>query len=1372
MKRSKINVQKPFRLYDVRIFDGNQYCFQEMDEEEEQNFKNFKKEQGNKCFKQFYIELTAINNEGNNALIIVDDFNPSFYIKLPNHYRETNYRECIATLKTKAGEYYRDALVKHEFVHKKSLEGFTGEDMSKFAYLEFNSSNACFHYQKLFYSATNSAKLTGLELKNSEILYPFEGQIPQMLKYFHICNISPSGWVHLNITKARNLKQKRTYNFKYEYLCSKKDIRPCNETMNSEIPPLKVLSFDIECKSSGGHFPIPKKDYRKLVDNIVEFVEKNKDAKIGFHNLSKNVKEQKIRKLIKSAFGFGNLTDGIERIYVKEKITEEELDDKITILFNETIRKVAEITGQENKLSIIHYINKQTELQKEKKGNFGRDDVDIDDGLDEENNEEEEEEDADDANTEEDDNETMEISVANNDNSTSSTSIPQQKQKLTEKQLRKYENTTFLTILCDNKISIADKINKLNEIFVFLFPEVEGDIINFIGSSFLRFGETKPYKQHMIVLGDCDETILPTMEIICVKTERQLLLEWTKLVRRENPQIITGYNISNFDYEFMFRRSVELNCTEEFLKLSVIYDEVCGKKNQETGEWDIASQTTKLASGEYNLRYIQTFGRIQLDLLMYMRREQQLGSYTLDDVSTEFISDYICNIIPNPETNTTKLYTENILGIDIGNYICIQLLSFCPDHYKDENDNKKFQVVALEDEQIIEKKKNKKTNEMEDVAKNYKVITISGIHSLQEYSKKQKKWGLAKDDLSPQEMNRIYGTSPQNNAIIAKYCMQDCNLVHYLLQKQKVLLYYIEMSFVCSIPISFIIFRGQSIKQTSIVAKECRELGVLIPDRDKSVSDNRGYEGAIVLEPKRSIYIDKPVACLDYSSLYPSIMMSNNYCLSTKVWTKEYDLDGKLIYETGQKDANGKYKYDNLPNVKYLNSVFKTYRYIHTAGVKKPKKVRCGTKVCRWVQYENGKYGILPSIVQKLLAKRKETRKKAEKSTDLTEKQILDCRQLSYKVTANSTYGGTGCKTSTIYDIDVASSVTTTGQQMILYAKKIVEQLFYDTVIETSMGQVKTFAEYVYGDTDSIFFTLNLQTLDGVPIVGKMALKLTIEIAQMASKYASNCLKYPMSLTYEKTLDPFVIITKKKYAGMLYEEDENKGKLKIMGLMTKKRDSCPFAREFVGQVLTILVFENDIKGAIEFMNNGLDDLLKGKIHINKLIISKQLKSQYKDPERVGHKVLADRMGERDTGNKPKAGDRIKFVHIINQRAKLQGDKIEDPNYILQNSGKIKIDYGYYIEKQIMKTLVAFFGLIAEHIYLYFGKKGAITVLQKKMEDFKNKSEGDLVIYNKLSSKYCESIVSQLLFNKYLVQIELIRNNIRPVNSYFQVANKK
>lgn len=1376
----KMNIQRAFRLYDVRIFDNTKYQFEQLNDEENEQWKKDRKEK--KCFKQFYIEMATINNDGDNALIIIDDFNPSFFVKLPDNWNEQNHREFIQILRNKVGEEYRECLVKHEFVYRKIFEGYTGDDLFKFSYLEFNSSKAFYEYYKLFYSATNKNKLVGFEMKNKakNILFPYEGQIPQILKYFHIHNISPSGWIYVNITKARQLKYKRTYSFKYEYLCSKSDIKPCDESMNNTLPPFKNLAFDIECKSSGGDFPLPKKDYRKLVNNLIDIVNKDANTKISFQSLQKNIKEQKIKKWIKSAFGFGQLNDGIERIYTKQTLSESELDDKITLLFNQTIRKVAEEIGIENKLSIVNYINKQIENNNVKKNsNINNDDLDDDVGDDigddiGDDDDDIEDDELNNDNEEDNDsvmeNEENELSIdvleTTNDNNVNDA------KKLTKKQLQKYENTTFLTILCNQNLSNTEKVNKLNDIFAFLFPEVEGDIVNFIGVSVLKSNQLKPYR-YVIVLGDCSKNLPPNIDkIIRVNTERELLLKFTELVIHENPQIMSGYNIFGFDYEFMFQRAKELNCVDEFLKMSIINDEICGKKNYDTDEWDITTQTTKLATGEYNLRYIQTFGRIQLDLLLYMRREHALGSYTLDDVSTEFISDYICNIIPDKTTNTTKIYTENVLGIEEGNYICIQLLSFCSDYYKDENDSKKFRVLSIANEIVIEKKKNKKTGEIEDVNKNYKVIIIQGYHDLSQYSKKQKKWGLAKDDLSPQEMNTIYGTSPENNLIIAKYCIQDCDLVHHLIQKQKVFMYYIEMSFVCIIPISFVILRGQSIKQTSIVAKKCREINYLIADRDKSTSDNSGYEGAIVLEPKRGIYIDKPVACLDYSSLYPSLMMSNNLCRSSKVWTKEYDLEGNLIAETGIKNEQGEFIYDNLPNKKYLNTVANTYRYIRKVGIKRAKKVKVGTKICRWIQYEYGKYAILPSIVQNLLQKRKETRKKAENTTDSTEKQLYDCRQLSYKMTANSTYGGTGCPTSTIYDVDVASSVTTSGQQMILYAKKIVEQLFYDTIIDTSEGQVKTYAEYVYGDTDSIFFTLNLHTLDGIPIVGKKALKLTIEIAQKASKYASGCLKYPMSLTYEKTLDPFVIITKKKYAGMLFEEDENKGKLKIMGLMTKKRDSCAFAREFVGQVLTILVFENNLIGAIQFMNEGLTGLLNGNVPISKLIISKQLKSHYKDPTRIGHKVLADRMGQRDPGNKPKAGDRIKFIHIINQNAKLQGDKIEDPNFIEQNKGKTKIDYGYYIEKQIMKTLVAFFGLIADKLYQHFGKMGCYTSLQNKINEIKIQSNGDLVIYNKLTSKYCENIATQLLFSNFLVKIDLIRNNMKSVNSYFQNITKK
>ena len=56
-----------------------------------------------------------------------------------------------------------------------------------------------------------------------------------------------------------------------------------------------------------------------------------------------------------------------------------------------------------------------------------------------------------------------------------------------------------------------------------------------------------------------------------------------------------------------------------------------------------------------------------------------------------------------------------------------------------------------------------------------------------------------------------------------------------------------------------------------------------MPVINKASSDD-GYEGAIVLPPKTNLYT-KPVACVDYSSLYPSSMISENLSHDSKVWT-------------------------------------------------------------------------------------------------------------------------------------------------------------------------------------------------------------------------------------------------------------------------------------------------------------------------------------------------------------------------------------------------------------------------------------------------------------------------------------------------------
>jgi DNA polymerase elongation subunit (family B) len=70
--------------------------------------------------------------------------------------------------------------------------------------------------------------------------------------------------------------------------------------------------------------------------------------------------------------------------------------------------------------------------------------------------------------------------------------------------------------------------------------------------------------------------------------------------------------------------------------------------------------------------------------------------------------------------------------------------------------------------------------------------------------------------------------------------------------------------------------RGQGIKLTSYVAKKCREKRTLMPVIEKGSLDE-GFEGAIVLDPKCDLYLDNPVACVDYASLYPSSRISENF---------------------------------------------------------------------------------------------------------------------------------------------------------------------------------------------------------------------------------------------------------------------------------------------------------------------------------------------------------------------------------------------------------------------------------------------------------------------------------------------------------------
>ena len=1295
---------------------------------------------------EFRIQMFGVNEKGETCSIFVDDYHPFFYIKVADHWTNTTKSAFIRDIKKNLKKYFENSVIaeKCEIVEKRKLYGFDGGKNHKFVLLVFKNTTVMNRVKNLWYhdiytprdGKTRALKPDGYPFASTNTTI-YEANIPPILRFFHIQKISPSGWVTFSTKKTRII-EKYTTTCQYEYRLSFEDIIPQNE--KETVVPYKICSFDIEASSSHGDFPIPVKSYKKLATNIV-------DAALAKHSESDEITDDDIIHMIYTAFQYsyqGRVKyPGIETIYTKRRPKEADMARLCRLVISKELRHLIkqEIVAQENTIEQIFMHMAATAKQEAvaaaeaKKDDH---DDDSDDGSDDEPNNEIDNED--------------DVPITKKGPAATATAASAATAAIGRSTT---DLSVKLTALLNNpKHSRETKISIVSDTLGSIFPKVEGDKVTFIGSTFVKYGKNgnQPYLNNCIVLNTCDNLHdeVPNSEIETYTTEADVLLAWTRLIQKENPDIIIGYNIFGFDYQFMFRRAVETGCYEEFLKLSRNKDEMCANAgggggyvnpNTEITADNVAIEQTKiaLASGKYDLHFIKMTGRLQVDVYNYLRRDFNLSSYKLDDVSSYFIGDAVKSVEYDAVTETTRIFSGNLLGLETGNYVKFEHTNHSTDVYKD---GFKFKVGEV------------------NSAGRYFVVQGCATPDM----KTMVRWGLAKDDVSPQDIFRMTNEGPRERAVIAKYCIQDCNLGQHLMNKIDIITGYIEMAKICSVPISFLVMRGQGIKLTSYVAMKCREKNTLMPVIDKDRSES-GYEGAIVLPPKCGLYLDNPVACNDYSSLYPSSMISDNLSHDSKVWTKEYDLNGALIRETGESC------YDNLPGYKYVDITYDTYKWTRPKSMTKTAaaavKVKCGTKVCRFAQFPEGEKGIMPAILEELLVARKTTRKLAEKQTDAFMANILDKRQLGYKVTANSLYGQCGAKTSTFYEVDVAASTTATGRKLLTYARRVVEEAYGDILLPTSHPKypvIHSNAEYIYGDTDSVFFTFNLSTPEGVPIRGKDAIEITIELAKQVGDYSSKFLKAPHGWVYEKTICPFALLRKKGYVGVYYEQNPNKGKLKSMGIVLKRRDNAPIVKEIYGGIIDILMKEQNINRAIAFLREKLQYMIDQKCPIEKLIITKSLRSDYKNPLQIAHKVLADRMGVRDPGNKPNTGDRIPYAYIHNNaKGALQGDRIEHPDYI--RTQRLQLNYSFYITNQIMKPVQQLFALVLEQLPAFQKKKGQFEI------DIWSATAHieDEVKREKKITEMRHKEVKSLLFDEFLVKADNLNKGNRAITEWFGSA---
>lgn len=486
--------------------------------------------------------------------------------------------------------------------------------------------------------------------------------------------------------------------------------------------------------------------------------------------------------------------------------------------------------------------------------------------------------------------------------------------------------------------------------------------------------------------------------------------------------------------------------------------------------------------------------------------------------------------------------------------------------------------------------------------------------------------GQQKEDVPHSIITDLQNGTSENRRRLAVYCLKDSYLPLRLMEKLMCLVNYTEMARVTGVPFSYLLSRGQQIKVISQLFRKCLALDVVIPNM-KSEGVNEVYEGATVISPVRGYY-DVPIATLDFASLYPSIMMAHNICYTTMV---------------------------NQETIERLH-------------LKKDEDYEVSPKGDCFVTSKLRR-GILPTILKELLGARKKAKKAMKAEKDPFKKQVLNGRQLALKISANSVYGFTGANIGKLPCLAISSSVTAWGRKMIAKTQQTVLEKYckkngypYDSLI-------------VYGDTDSVMVRF-----------GYPDMKTCMKLGQEAADYVTTKFKAPIKLEFEKVYFPYLLINKKRYAGLWWTKLENFDKMDTKGIESVRRDNCRLVQNVVTRVLELILIERNVPEAEEFVKRTIADLLQNRVDLSQLVITKQLSRQdyaAKQP----HVELAERMRKRDPGSAPAVGDRVAYV-IIKTAGERNWEKSEDPLYVLENS--LPIDTKYYLENQLSKPLIRIF----------------------------------------------------------------------------------
>jgi DNA polymerase delta subunit 1 len=489
--------------------------------------------------------------------------------------------------------------------------------------------------------------------------------------------------------------------------------------------------------------------------------------------------------------------------------------------------------------------------------------------------------------------------------------------------------------------------------------------------------------------------------------------------------------------------------------------------------------------------------------------------------------------------------------------------------------------------------------------------------------------GEAKHDLPPKDIFDCFDQGPAQRGRIAHYCLQDTRLVLRLVERLEVLPRVLLMARVTGIPPHDVLWRGQQIQVYSQLLLKAHQQDYVVEDAPSAPAGEDGeaagrFEGATVLPPQSGFYLD-PIITVDFASLYPSIMRTYNLCPTTYCPPPASPAPAEAAPAWCLQ----------LPGV--------GHRFVRS----------------------NVHRGLLPQILDELLAQRKTAKRAMSETQDPLRKSLLNSLQLALKISANSVYGFTGATKGFLQCRQVAESTTSAGRHIIEFTRQHLTRSFEGV-------------DVVYGDTDSCFVRLpparrEASVADIFAFGEEMAQEVTRAFAAQLEVTSY------VSLEMEKILQPLILYDqKKRYAGWCIEDPKHPGKILARGIELARKDSISATRDCQKAVLKCLLEERDPAKAVELVRAAVTRILELQPgdDFSAIKQSKSLRGSYKNEDSLPHVVVNNLIRRRSSGSESRVGDRVEYVVIASETPRIV-DKAEDCAYAREKL--LPPDWVHYVE---------------------------------------------------------------------------------------------